>query len=386
MLMFAVSLVLLLLSTVLWVVTDGSEGLLEGSLYLLAGLSFAAMGALVSIRNPSNGEGWIMGVIGLLIAVAAAPPLGEAGGTAYELWAVFVITCGTLTLPLIGTYFLLLFPDGGLPSPRWRVVGVFDALTLAAVGIGTLLEPGPVENLGFDNPLGVPALSWLSAIGWLMVIAGIALSVVALVFRYRGADVTGRQQLKWLVFASVLLVLSIPVAWILSALGLGSFEGTAQGINWVGIIVNLGVVAVPLAAGIAILRYRLYDIDRIISRTVAYALVALVLVSVYSAVVLGIGVLVGRNEPIAVAIGTLAAAAIFAPVRRVLQTSVERRFNRSHYDTARTLEAFAGQLRDQVDLDDLVSDLTQVVNQTLHPASTTIWLAPSGERSASPAS
>jgi hypothetical protein len=192
------------------------------------------------------------------------------------------------------------------------------------------------------------------------------------VVRFRRAHGIERQQLRWLVLAAALTGAGMLVALVLLA------AGNQVLVGWVSAVC---VALLPLATGAAVLRYRLYDLDRIISRTLAYGLLTLLLGGGYAAVILGLGQLLGRDSSLAVAAATLAAAALFHPARRRIQAGVDRRFNRRRHDAAQRITAFSGHLREQVDLDTLTAELLEVVDQTMQPTQVSLWLRPSGSAS-----
>lgn len=273
---------------------------------------------------------------------------------------------------------VMLFPTGTLPSRRWRPVGWLVGGG-AVVTIGArALRPGPLENFPVvANPLAVDVagLALAHTVGTWALIAGFAGAVAAPLVRYRGVRGPERQQLKWFAFAVVvgatLLVGVGPVLPDSSLLG---------AILWT--VAPAGVVA---ALGLAVMRYRLYDIDRVVSRTVSYALVTLVLAGIYVGGVLGIGRsvvrLTGAGSELVVAASTLAVAAAFRPVRARVQTAVDRRFNRTRYDAARTVADFAQRLRDEVELSTLVADLGSTVRETVGPEHVSVWMPPTRETS-----
>jgi hypothetical protein len=207
-----------------------------------------------------------------------------------------------------------------------------------------------------------------------LVVTALAVAVAAgsLVLRFRRAQGVERQQLRWVALGAALMVLAVPVVLVAVALGIPIL------VDWVAAV---WVVVLPVAVGAAILRYRLYDLDRIVSRTLAYGLLTLLLGGGYALVVLGLGQLLGRESPLVVAAATLAVAAVFQPARRRVQAVVDRRFNRRRHDTARSIEGFGTRLRDQVDLDTLTADLLAVVDQTMQPTQTSLWLRPPGSAS-----
>jgi hypothetical protein len=241
--------------------------------------------------------------------------------------------------------------------------------------LGSVVDPAPLrpEFPGVGNPLGVPALSGLLDWVWvagLVVLLALVVAAVSLVMRYRRARGTERQQLRWLAWGAAL-----GAAGLLAALA-GLFLLDDDTVLNLGLAVSAAVL--PLATGAAILRYRLYDLDRIVSRTLAYGLLTVLLGLGYAAVVLGLGRLLPQGSSLAVAAATLAVAAAFQPVRRRLQQLVDRRFNRRRHDAAHTIAAFSHRLRDQVDLDTLTGELLAVVHQTIQPTSASLWLRPQG--------
>jgi peptidoglycan/LPS O-acetylase OafA/YrhL len=271
-------------------------------------------------------------------------------------------------------FVLLLTPTGALPSPRWRWWARITAATPVALLLVATLAPRPAGQLAeaVDNPLDLHGLHGvpLAATQAAFAITNIAFVVAAasLVVRFRRARGAERQQLRWVALATVVLALLSVV--VLAALALDAFALAA-------LAGSLCVAILPAAIGAAILRYRLYDLDRIISRTLAYGLLTLLLGGGYAGVVLGLGQLLGRGSSLVVAAATLAVAAAFQPARRRIQQLVDRRFDRRRYDAARTIAAFSARLRQQVDLDTLTAELLGVVDQTMQPRRVSLWLQPS---------
>jgi hypothetical protein len=378
-------------ATIALAVANGNNGGLKepaGSLVLLLGFStFMVVGALIVAHRPSNAIGWIFTAIGLLAATAL--PAGEY--TTYVYWT----RSGSLPDPILvawamlgGTWYLtmalalvftpLLFPTGHLLSPRWRPVAWLAGAATAAFTVLATLEPNLARAPGrvIANPIGVAWLAdleqsrvgvaLLSLMGVLM-LAGFG----ALVVRFRRSRGDERQQLKWITYAGGLLPLAV-LAYLLPEV-----VGT--------VVFAVPFVFLPVAVGIAILRYRLYDIDRLINRTLVYGLLTALLAGVYAAVVLVLGQVfggVGEDAPSwAVAGATLAVAALFQPARRRIQAVVDRRFYRRKFDAAKTVEAFSVRLRDEVDLDALTAELLAVVDQTIQPTRASLWLRPSAPHS-----
>jgi hypothetical protein len=259
---------------------------------------------------------------------------------------------------------LLVFPDGRLPSPRWRWAAWLAGAGVAVMTLGmvasTLGDPVRIA-LSEEEPGGLPGL--VLDVSVIAAAASFLAALVSLAQRWRRARGNEREQLKWVAFAAGLALVANIVLQIFQLPGLGL----------------VGVVLVPVGAAVAILRYRLYDIDRIISRTLGYGLLTALLGLVYVAGVFVSGRLLnpgGKPSGLAVAASTLAVAALFQPARRRVQAAVDRRFNRARYDAARTVAAFSARLRDQIDLDTLSTELLAVVDQTMEPTQVSFWLRP----------
>jgi hypothetical protein len=337
-------------------------------------LGFAFVGALVASRRPGNAVGWIFcaGAVAFSLSGVAesyavytlfADPGGLLGAGETMAWlSVWVWALGGV--PLI-TLFPLLFPTGKLLSPRWRpVVGVAIA-ALVSLSVGIAFAPGRFDDLSeVENPYGVggaagDVFTGMQGLGWLLLILSLIASATSLVLRFRRARGVERLQLKWVAAAGVLMVVSF-LLWEV-------WEGIAP----------LGIFTMVLAAGIAILRYRLYDIDVVINRTLVYgALTATLALTYLGSVLLLQLALSGITEGsgLAVAASTLGVAALFRPARTRIQAGVDRRFYRRKYDAAQALEGLGSRLRDEVDLDALGNALRAVVADTMQPASVSLWL------------
>jgi hypothetical protein len=356
---------------------------------VLLAITFPLVGAVVAARRPQNPLGWIFCVIGLsygltgtgeayaIYALRTAPGSLPGGGLMSWLgnWA------WAPGLGLLMTFALLLFPDGRLPSRRWRPVAWLSGASIAMIcGLGGAWS-WPQRGLGLleSNQEGLenaPRLVELLVLAGLplLLLCGLA-SVVALLLRFRRSRGVERQQLKWFAFAGAVTFAGLVLLLFPSQYG------------WLGpvnLLVALPIlVSMPVAAGVAILRYRLYDIDRLINRTLVYGLLTALLGGVYAAVVLLLGQLfggIGAEPPSWLVAGaTLAVAALFQPARRRIQQVVDRRFNRRRYNAARTVEAFSARLRDQIDLDTLTVELLAVVDQTMQPTRSSLWLRQSGQ-------
>ena len=360
-----------------------------GSLPVWFSAAFGVVGFVVAWRKPRNPLGWVIlggAAFGALSEDASfytvadyrlhhgGLPLGWVGLLAQPGWAPAIV--------LLGLVFLL-FPDGKPPSPRWRwvlwaylAVGILwiasaFTLTVGAI-IGHHLQVDPSGNLVALNNTAHNAAWWnavtlvgavVLAVCWLASLAAQALS-------YRRSSGERRQQLKWLLTGT-----AIGGACLAISLTSGSRSGF---LHILSIIAIVGGLALPLAIGVAIFRYRLFDIDRLISRTLAYAIVTALLIGVYAGIVLLATQVVSITTPVAVAAATLAAAALFNPLRRRVQRAVDRRFNRARYDADKTVAAFAARLQDAVDLDTVQDDLASVVHQALEPAHVSVWISQRG--------
>jgi hypothetical protein len=363
-------------------------------------LAFPTVGALVASRRPENPIGWIFCGTGLLYGVQAFASgyadyarLGHTGSLpGEELMDWISGWIGVPVLPLAGVLLVLLFPNGKLLSRKWQPVVWMAACGSAMLALGAALDPGSLLfQPTFDNPLGFggdigklgpsasrPADPKINAggiveilvrVGFFFVLVSWLFAVAAMITRMDQARGAERQQLKWFVYTVVLLV----VGFLAALLGFGQHS-----VAW-----NLGIAAfnfLPIAAGIAILRYRLYDIDVVINRTLVYGVLTAALALVYVAsIVLLQGLfraLTGETSQLAVVASTLAIAALFVPLRRRVQAFIDRRFYRRKYDIATTLQAFNVRLRNDVDLDSVADDLVEVVNETMQPTHVSLWLRP----------
>jgi hypothetical protein len=351
---------------------------------LIAGFgAFAVVGSLLVAKRPANAIGWIMATVALMVAIFHA-------GDTYVAYVMVtrghpdtlaVVSAWTgnwywyLLIALALIYLPLLFPDGRLPSRRWLPVAVLAGIgTLCMVVLGALADTLPLnEAPGYEieNPIGIEGLGYVEdlpvfgvLLGILFVgIVGAGASVVVRFRRSRGIE---RQQMKWFVYAAALLLLG-PVAEVLPDI-----------VN--NVQLGLTLIAIPTAIGVAVLRYRLYDIDLVINRTLVYGPLTAMLILVYVGGVVSLQyafrALTGQGSQIAIVASTLAIAALFNPLRRRVQAFVDRRFYRRKYDAAKTLEAFSAKLRDETDLDALNAELVGVVRETMQPAHVSLWLRP----------
>jgi hypothetical protein len=323
---------------------------------------------------------------GFAIQYAIYALLTNPGALPGAAWLAWISTW--LTIPAIYSAFaalLLVFPTGRLLSPRWRPVAWMVVGWIVGVAVGNF-SYSPDAYLGVKAPvrLGGAAGQIMNTIGglaWLLAILAIPAAAASLVVRFRRSRGQERQQLKWLAYTAAMVALGVlgtGLISILDQLGWIRPEFTRPVWTVLGGVAILAVTGLPVTAGIAILKYRLYDIDRLINRTLVYGLLTALLAAVYAGLVLTLGQLLARqNSSLAVAGATLAVAALFRPGRRRIQQAVDRRFNRRRYDTARTIAAFAARLREQIDLDTLATELVAVVDQTMEPTQVSLWLQPS---------
>jgi hypothetical protein len=349
--------------------------------YVLTLVSAATVGAVLASRRPRHPVGWLLLALGLSVVAAGVAQgyagyglLARPGSLPGARWvALYGDAPGIVWSALVG-FVLLLTPTGSLPSPRWRWWAIVTAAVPVVFLLGEPLRAGLLDgpDQPVTSPLAVPGLAGL------VLVTGIAalifsqlvvlVDVASLVMRFRRARGAERQQLRWVAMAAGLLAAAV-VATVVGAL-----TGHPAVSEWTS---GLFVALLPVAIGAAILRYRLYDLDRIISRTLAYGLLTVLLGGGYAAVVLGLGRLLPQGSSLVVAAATLAVAAVFQPLRRRVQQAVDRRFNRRRHDAAETIQAFSTHLRDQLDLDTLGAELLAVVDQTMQPTQASLWLRPS---------
>ena len=376
-------LVVLLAAAVVPLSVLARQSLLVNAAQLAIGVPMCAVGFIVARRQPGNPIGWLLLVMPVVILLST-----DAGPYVWLVYRMgYHLPFGPAAVLLEAAYFLvlfvalplvfLLFPDGELPSPRWRWV-LWSYLTVAvglvvlayAVTVTIIVTQGVhIDASGglaaIDHPSGSTA--WVSKLNDLFVAVLPFWLVFAarLVLSWRRASGERRQQLKWLMAGVAAAVAGFVISNLVPVLDPAATE------------VGVGVV-LPVCLGVAILRYRLYDIDRIISRTLAYAIVTGLLIGLYAGLVLLATRVLTFHSTVAVAISTLAAAALFNPLRRRVQQIVDRRFNRVRYDAEQTVAAFAARLKDAVDLDSARADPARTVHQALEPAHVSVWISPPG--------
>jgi hypothetical protein len=353
-----------------------------GASFLVLSLMFAVVGALVAARVPENRIGWIFCAIGaycsvLVLAWAYADYGLNVASEAPPGTAVAAAFPGEALAPLFG-FAVLAFPDGRLPSRRWRPVAALLALAMALLLVSDCLRPGPFDEpfQAASNPFGVSglrgALIVVNDAGWALVPVGLSLAAASVLIRLRGARGVVRRQLQLVLAVGALVAVAVAAdmsTWLLWPDG--NLELRIA-------VIGLAFAAFPAATGVAILRHRLYDIDVVIRRTVSYAVLVAALAGLYFGGVYvaqaALRSVSGQSSTLAVTASTLVVAAAFQPLRKRIQLAVDRRFYRSRYDAGRTLEALASRLRRQIDLESTRGEVLAAVNETLHPAHATLWL------------
>jgi hypothetical protein len=349
---------------------------------ILVGLTatlFASVGALIAFRARGNAVGWLLWACGLPMALTLAGITWVARGLPGGVWAEWLAEWVSVISFVLVAYILLLFPDGKLRSRRWRPALWLCHVTLVAVLLGMFTPYVRGSEYAFDSPLGYSGyrkgvygvLLNNGNLGWFLLVLAIVAGAASFVVRYRASTGIQRQQLKWFALAAGVNAFgfsTLCVTYLLSVVG--SITSIAVPVVFMVLCVN----AIPVASGFAILRYRLYDIDRIISRAVAYLVVSGVLVGVYLGVVAAATAVLPSHSSVAVAAATLAAAAVLEPTRRRAQTLVDRRFNRARYNAITTISAFASRQKDRFDPATVCDDLSRTISATLEPSLVTVWI------------
>ena len=356
---------------------------------IVALLAFPVVGALIASRQPNNAIGWLCLVSGMIMQISSVsreyaslaldPHPGSPPGYVVIGWVGNWIW--PASFGLAATFLVLLFPDGRLPGKRWLSVAWLSAAGIVAVCVTLAFTPGRMENLPLQNPFPLewakPLLEFLS-LGIVLLPLTFVASAVAMVGRFRRSRGQERQQLKWFSSAAsivaFLFLLQVTVSFLNGSIE--DFRNTSFSQRLLQDAVTVSFAAIPVATGIAILRYRLYDIDRIINKTLVYGVVTVLLALGYlGGVLLAQAVLpVTDDSPALVAITTLAVVALFRPLRSRVQDLIDRRFYRRRYDAARTIESFGSRLRQETDLDSLRAELLGLVTDTMQPAHASLWL------------
>jgi hypothetical protein len=385
------SVAMFLASVVLYVLAHSSQeapstgDALRTLLLFVPFLVFPIVGALIASRHPKNPVGWICLAVGLFWMLIAVGDQYEAENTV----VIDALTQATWVPPigLLGIYLILLFPDGKLPSRRWRPLAWLSGVVMVLASLGITFAPGPLEgHPGVRNPFGLEGTPpWVATagIGILLLLPLCMLaSALSLVLRYRRSGGAEREQIKWITFAASVVGFIYLIAMVSSLFFPWGWGGAGTPL-WLGLLQDAALVSfttVPIAVGFAVLKYRLYDIDVIINRTLVYGSLTLMLALVYFEGVTATQTLFqtltgqGKLPQLAVVVSTLVIAALFNPLRRSVQGFVDRRFYRRKYDARKTLEVFSLKLRDETDLEALNNDLVSVVRETMQPAHVSLWL------------
>ena len=382
----AFSLALIVSGIALFLASRSVENRIEAYLVnlVLAALTFSTVGALVAFRRRENPIGWLLLGTGMLYATEAfagnystyafSTDQGSLPGGVAAAWLTsWVWILGGSLIPFV----FLFFPDGRLPSPRWRPLAWLVLVNAALAVAPYAFAPGPLEDFPREspviNPIGIEGSAGILGLfaqvsNFLLVPITLGM-ILAFYIRFRRAQGEERQQIKWVAYAVVLFTAVIIVVSVWPSLDT-SLLGS--------VLFLAAFLAIPSAMALAILKYRLYDIDVVINRTLVYGALTVTLALVYFgsvALLQGIlGALTGQDSQLAIVASTLAIAALFGPLRRRVQDFVDRRFYRKKYDVARTLETFSMRLRDEVDLENLTGELVAVVEQTIQPAHMSLWL------------
>ena len=362
----------------------GAMDLFTALIFTLAVASMAGVGAFLTIRVSANRVGWLLLSAGSMLAagvLCGAYTLGSiaAGGTwpltAYTAWLTDVLWVPPIVVVAAGVP--LIFPDGDLPSPRWRPIAWLLVVGTIMSILAPAFTPGPInETMTLENPFGIPALApYLPIADTVSMITALPAFVgawAAVVIRFRRGSSIERHQVKWLLTVALVGVIAFPVAIAGQLLMPESILGM---VAWV--IGFIALIGLPLTIGIAILRYRLYDIDRLVSRTIGWAVVTVILAVVFVGVVVGLQAVLSpytSENTLAVAGSTLVAFALFQPLRRRVQRAVDRRFDRARYDGQKTVDAFGEGLRNETDVDAVLGRLSVTTGQAVAPATISVWL------------
>lgn len=364
----------------------GTGGALGGLVIFSPFLAFPLVGALIASNRPRNPIGWICltaGLFWMLIVLGDSLPSGSG---------LYPVTIDALTqwmwippVGLLGIYMILLFPDGKLPSRRWRPLAWLSGVAMVLASVVITISPGDLPgHPGVRNPFGLEGHSmvaqWLPLVIALLPVCILA-SAASLVWRYRHSGREVRQQIKWVAFAASFVGLAYTITLVSGLFLAPEALATEEGPLWMTLLQNVVLMSyagIPVAVGFAVLRYRLYDIDILINRTLVYATLTAALALIYVGCVVSLQyafrALTGQETQLAVVASTLAIAGMFGPLRRRVQWFVDRRFFRKKYDATKTLEAFGATLRDETNLKQLNAGLLAVVRETLQPAHASLWM------------
>jgi hypothetical protein len=360
--------------------TDPYSQWVLGAIALVAAQLFAGVGVVIVSRRPENPIGWIFCTAPLLAQLGALVDawarFADERGLPGVAWAAIAASIGWVGVALVAVFGFLLFPDGRLPSRRWRWLAWASAALVALFVVASTTAGGPIaQPEGYENPIGIPGMREVADVTTFVFVALVVAALASLVARYRRARGEERRQLQVVAWAVCVVLAVMALFELLDLAAGGRASGDADVVRycvWVSVF-----LLIPVSVGVAILRYRLYDFDRVVSRTIVYALLSLLLGAAYAGLVLAgqavFSSFAGGGD-LAIAVSTLVVAALFLPLRARLQRLVDRRFFRRRYDAQQTLAAFGARLREQIELDGLRADLAGVVLETMQPAHLSIWL------------
>jgi hypothetical protein len=336
---------------------DGLTG--DGVVFILGALTLYATGALLVWRVPSNRISWLVLVVGFGLAILVLFDNAASG----DVGEVFTgIALFGIVMPGMGVFVPLWFPNGLPLTPRWRwvsitavigVIGIIGGWALLALQGAASADVNACDSIGSCSNIGGLLLLLLAVVG----------AIVSLVVRWVRSKGVERLQMKWLVFAFAVFLVGVIAEF-------GGFQYSLVA----NVFLPLGFILIPVAIGIAVTRYRLYEIDRVLSRTVTYTLVIVLLAAVYFAGLAALTTLLSTDSPLTVAASTLAAAALFNPVRKRVQGWVDRHFNRSRYDVQRVMDRFSDSLRKDLDHEHLMTGWVGVVSETMQPSLVSVWV------------
>jgi hypothetical protein len=355
------------------------------SLLATVAMAFATVGLLIARRQPGNRVAWVLMAAGPLIVLTftgfavGALRFAEFGSDDLVggLAGTVAGACLGITLFVSVPLLAILFPDGRLPGPRWRVPVTLALVALVTYAVASLVQPGaadaelPVNPLGIESELVIAVGALLDPLLSAGVLAGAVMAIIAVWTRFRRSSGVERQQVKWFLAAVAAIAVLLPLSFN------DTFLDSGGGFTVLDVLAMSSLALLPVAVGIAVLRYRLYEIDRIVSRTIGWALVTGLLVALFAAGVVVLQAVlspVTSEDTLAVAVSTLVAFALFQPLRRRVQGAVDRRFDRARYDGERVAGAFADRLRDQVDLTGVERDFVGTVREALSPATSGVWI------------
>ena len=362
----------------------GSIGLREAIALSVPWLAFAVVGALIVGHRPDNTVGWLCSIAGLQVSVVALTvgiatyALSLESTSTIGVAAAWAAHTGSITLVLAPLLILYRFPTGRPLGPPWRMAEVLTILIVSVMVVLAAVDPSPLLTFpSTPNPLGIGEASRMSPTTFIPAVACAAIPIAALVVRFRHGTTIERRQIRLLASAGVLVAIAMATMTLTSPQLMG--EGRLSALT--AVVNAVAFASIPIAIGIAIVRDRLYDIDRIVNRTIVYAIVTAVLAGTYTVAVITLSavltaVAAESRGTLVVAGATLVAAAFFRPVRMRAQRAVDRRFDRERYEATRSIDAFASIVRGEVELDAIVDDLQETAARTVHPSTATCWIRP----------